>query len=948
MPKITNARSLKTLKANQLLEQIKQCRVGSSSNHLAKLLGKFLYLWRHPLIRLICPFYILFSDLYVHSTDPVDHSEIEYQMGYAGECLNLFLWTNQPMLSFPQKLFKLSLAIFCGYAGLRIPYEIRMTKWGRKTEWLNGPFAAAIPLFTWMIVSVIVSQSWNLVLEHVLEEPFPDDQWPNSQKYFGQRDTKYLTGGMQTSWRTTANIIGSWVFFLDIFSVLMVIDLILQDTSQYPEATQFRFRGQDYNLRKIWVTAYGGKFRIWFTMCAFAAGFFFGITFVWIISRQLQVKSGNHPKPPWRFFSQAYEKVTTAFQFSRTLIYGSQFLCDSITVMQDWEFPTFENQLQVAFLGSNIVLEGRFFNYMVMLGMMGVDARAAYNSGRYPPQEIGQFTDATHNVWAITNWTWLMGSHAADIIENSTWDARAELGCFEKSNLTVRETYEKYSKAEFPYCKELTNAARRNQDWELNEDLGVWMADGVNQCCDVRLVPLFNTSEVYWDSPPLYVQGYGLPNRGFIIMIPFAVSALLGCLLTYVIPRSRKELVRRAVISYELASNSETTRMKKAKKQKGQLFGAGRQFVEERLEYVRNLFEIDTRVGNEQDEEDDEVAEDDSKNDSFSGATKYPIVLKKPPYKQAPLLLVCSKGIFSVQSGIDATIADLTAKLEEFGINDPVPLANVRLRSQDTPWKRLDSDLLIGSLMPGKATTSLRCIYLHCTLNSEKSKLGADTLWGMMLNIFRGLKLGLWEILGSLRVLASCWSTTDERKAECENKLRIPLAFTLILHGGQMPIEAVKLQEDQLEQIARLTIRNNDVVELGAMPSDGGVTMSVRAQASHLVRELDKDGDGALTAGEILAALDKDGDGKITKDELRALFETGHQIYRQEGSASSGGSQDHSAAPRVFDRGGQGQSAGTDRGSSTGRGSASPTGRGSASPPGQRTSHKALLSPDDY
>lgn len=106
MPKITNARSLKTLKANQLLEQIKQCRVGSSSNHLAKLLGKFLYLWRHPLIRLICPFYILFSDLYVHSTDPVDHSEIEYQMGYAGECLNLFFVDQPADVEFSAKAFQ--------------------------------------------------------------------------------------------------------------------------------------------------------------------------------------------------------------------------------------------------------------------------------------------------------------------------------------------------------------------------------------------------------------------------------------------------------------------------------------------------------------------------------------------------------------------------------------------------------------------------------------------------------------------------------------------------------------------------------------------------------------------------------------------------------------------------------------------------------------------------
>jgi len=874
----STANRLKLYTPSKLVEIIKQQREGSTSNLLHKACGRFLFIWRHPLVRLFPPLYILVTDLFVAAADPVDHSEIEFQLAFAGPSYNLMMGARfQPFISWEVKVFKWFLTFLALYLALRLPYLARQSERGRNSFWCNGALGGILPAILFAFNLTMFSTIWNNYLLYSgvpTPDNEPDNFFAGVQKYYGQSETMYLTNGLGMSWRQAGFSIASWVFFLDVFAVFSVSDLILQDTSQYPDSTRFLFRGEEYDLRKLYVNSLGGVLRRFVTPVFFLSCLIGGWLFIWLVARDLQVDSGNHPGAPLKELSKLYERATEGYQFSRSCVYGSQFLFDSLTVMQDWEFPTFENQMQVALFGTNIALEGRFFNYFAMVMMMMIDARACYNSGRFPPQEIGQFLDRDDHVWAITNYTFLSSYFPADLEARSTWESRKQFGCFNLSPLSPKELYEEnYIKGgQNRFCQEMEVAAKNDKGWEYSKSLDAWYVDGVNACCDVRTIPLFDANPNYLYEAP-EIRSIPIPIwRIFFILLPFTISACLAAVLVYTIPRSRVELTRRAVISYSIAqksSSAKATHQKELKKG-NRLLGEGRDWAVDRFQAVQNLFELDTRRGNEDasDSSDSSAEAGDGRDAEADQPEVYPIMLKKPAYKDAPLLLVCAKGVFSIQCSIDATISDLLKHLDKYGLHAGIPTSNIRLRSNKNPWKRIEDDVLVASITP-KTDSHFGIVYMHASLNFEKNKIAGDKGYTIAKNVVRGCYLGLREIRISTWIFIT--NRGYGRRAEWDGKLRVPIALTLVVHGGTLPIEIEKFEEDHVDD------------GLASQPMDvegsvGGVQFGESCQkpdTDAVLSFLDKDGDGELTIAELRAQLDTDGDGVVTEAELRAVLNTG-------------------------------------------------------------------------
>jgi len=857
----------------RLEEILNSLRTGTMGFTPQRLLGKFLQIWRHPISRMLVPIYIMVADNFMHAADPVDHSEVEFQMGYVGEALNLILWNNQPLLDpLGGRLLKLFLCFCCVWFALKVPFALRQTKRGRSSFFLQGLPGIIFTLMLLCLTFVVVAQGWNRVLMLQGETPPDPELWPANQTGYGQAQTKYLTIGTNMSWRTFANCIGTWVFFLDILNVVLILDLILQDTSQYQDTTKFMLRGYKYDFRELYSESFGGRFRIVFTLVVLVGGMIFGYTFVWQYSRTLQIKKQeveiNSGTVTDTIFNVWYT-LAGRKQLGRATIYAITFFMDSVTVMQDWEFPTFENPLRLSFLGTNIALSGRLANYATMGMMMMIDLRATYNSMIIQVDQWGEFVDPSDAVWAINNHT-LLAAQMGAIDALGSFDRRKEMGCFDFPDKTVQEIYEEFK--DEGYCTELKNAAAADENWTYVESVGGYMVRGVNPCCDIRLVSKFDsrgnlaTWDTYWWAPPdlKWALWLGIPR----IVYPFFFVLGVGIVapfLSFNIARTRKELVRRTVLSFRIAMATEKLESELRKKVGPGMVTQGRNLILNNFERVKNLFAIEAggrREGAESSSDEDERVES-----NFIALQKYPLVLKTPPSKKAPLVLVSCQGVFSIHSGTHATIGDLKEHLVKYGLADDVPKENLRLRSKENPWIRLDDNRLLGGLLPRNGKEAVNCIYLHCTLNYDKTKLDAGSLWGVVLNIRHGIWFGCREVLHSLGYVFC--GPAGQRSKECGDCLRLPTALTLFVGGGTMPItvDQVSLDMDIEEAHSASNLHGHSkehidpTVELGSATLGGATT-------SDVLRGFDADGDGKLTVEEVIASLDKDGDGIISRSEL--------------------------------------------------------------------------------
>merc|ERR1740121_3271809 len=75
---------------------------------------------------------------------------------------------------------------------------------------------------------------WNFMLESVLGFTPLDHKLP-----YRQESTPFITATMGFDYLMFSRLVSTWVFFLDCTTVIMVLDTVMQDHSQYPEGGEW-------------------------------------------------------------------------------------------------------------------------------------------------------------------------------------------------------------------------------------------------------------------------------------------------------------------------------------------------------------------------------------------------------------------------------------------------------------------------------------------------------------------------------------------------------------------------------------------------------------------------------------------------------------------------------------------------------------------------------------
>merc|ERR1711963_213420 len=116
-------------------------------------------------------------------------------------------------------------------------------------------------------------------------------------------------------------------FFLDCTTIIMVFDTILQDHSHYPDWGHMRVFGKEIDIRQIWMKGWGGNLRMIVTWGCLASAATGAIKAIWENAADW-IRDDNR---------------LSANEWQRAMVVAVVFCMDICVVIQDWEFPSFEN-----------------------------------------------------------------------------------------------------------------------------------------------------------------------------------------------------------------------------------------------------------------------------------------------------------------------------------------------------------------------------------------------------------------------------------------------------------------------------------------------------------------------------------------------------------------------------------------------------------------------------
>lgn len=196
--------------------------------------------------------------------------------------------------------------------------------------------------------------------------PFPGFTWMTEQQF-------YL-------------LIQIGVELLDILTFWMILDMMLQDTSHFPDWWP--------SARAAWARP-NVRLRMTYTVPLL----------FWIGTCVVLLKgTTNEGAVGWKFN-----------EGGRIAWASTVFMCDVLIVCQDWEFPTFDNPMDIKMLGTNwqtlsacsFTIPGKLVNFGPMFIVMMMDAYNVYCQFNYgfidAPMNYGQYLERSGRIWAVQN-----------------------------------------------------------------------------------------------------------------------------------------------------------------------------------------------------------------------------------------------------------------------------------------------------------------------------------------------------------------------------------------------------------------------------------------------------------------------------------------------------------------------------------------------------------------
>jgi len=186
--------------------------------------------------------------------------------------------------------------------------------------------------------------------------------------------------------------LGTWMG--DFVTAWMVTDMMLQD-KLYPEWNK--------RLRKIWKTGWTRIYMFWIVLIIATA-----IVATGIISDFIRWDSLNR------------DFVSTN-ELSRAFLASFILVMDLLIVMQDWEFPHFQGNMDIKLPGVDtasfyfrlprflkkenwhVHITGKWFNYGIIMLVIILDLNMWKNQIFYSPFVFGQYTDPGGYIYSVTD-----------------------------------------------------------------------------------------------------------------------------------------------------------------------------------------------------------------------------------------------------------------------------------------------------------------------------------------------------------------------------------------------------------------------------------------------------------------------------------------------------------------------------------------------------------------
>lgn len=381
---------------------------------------------RHPWFRMYCTLHIIVCDFFIYGEDPIVDSEVGCTLPFAGNVISMMFgkypWASAPGFA----ALKLILFLGFGLAGiivgrqilhhwlLRDTCKLKMFK-GDKGTFLCMPICFAIFVY-------IGSMLYNATIPPEL---------PPITPYFGMNNRNFGKFAQCCTW------LG------DLSTVVMVWDAMFQDYDRFPNwAARFK---------ETWNHGCGGIFRVvatWLTIVVTTVFVFGAVVF-----------AGNGTALAW-----SRQSVLYTTEMSRIAFVVGILLADICIVVQDWDFPSFNQPLEIKIAGTfetelkcnclhklaekikniacvrrlvesdffTVTITGKWMNFGPLMVIIGFDINMLKNQILYEPSAFGQYTDPEHRVWTIIDTEILNQNYFEGVLrENATlldWTTRAGAG----------------------------------------------------------------------------------------------------------------------------------------------------------------------------------------------------------------------------------------------------------------------------------------------------------------------------------------------------------------------------------------------------------------------------------------------------------------------------------------------------------------------------------------
>lgn len=351
---------------------------GDSIKHKVRIQKKNgRYYFQHPYARLFVAYFVIFCNFLIYAEDPVSHSRANCTIPLVGNDYAFVTYRYPPGGWSVLKVFLWLLAIIVGLlVGKFFFHKLVFNRWMKLSMFYRDSGSWMVMFLTTLVSLFIFSFLYNGFLS------------AGGDKLSRYKITTYL--GLQNDSFMKAAALGTWMG--DFVTAWMVTDMMLQD-KLYPNWNVW--------LRKIWKTGWTRIYLFWIVLIVATA-----IVASGIISNFIK----------WDTLNRDFVSTN---ELSRAFLASSILIMDLLIVMQDWEFPQFQGNLDVKLPGVDtasfyfrlprfckkenwhVHITGKWFNYGIIMLVIILDLNMWKNQIFYDPFTFGQYIDSGGYIYSV-------------------------------------------------------------------------------------------------------------------------------------------------------------------------------------------------------------------------------------------------------------------------------------------------------------------------------------------------------------------------------------------------------------------------------------------------------------------------------------------------------------------------------------------------------------------